>query len=73
MTPAQGAMPQIRAATDPSAKGGEFYAPRFINNGAAVKRPIFRRIGLSKAIDTLWQVSESETGTKLDVAATARG
>jgi NAD(P)-dependent dehydrogenase (short-subunit alcohol dehydrogenase family) len=72
MTPAQGALPQIRAATDPNAKGGEFYAPRFVNNGAAVRRPIFRRIGLSKAIDTLWQVSEAETGTKLDVGAAVR-
>lgn len=72
MTPAQGALPQIRAATDPDAKGGEFYAPRFVNNGAPVRRPIFRRIGLSKAIDTLWRVSEAETGTKLDVAGAVR-
>jgi NAD(P)-dependent dehydrogenase (short-subunit alcohol dehydrogenase family) len=72
MTPAQGALPQISAATDPDAKGGEFYAPRFVNNGAAVRRPIFRRIGLSKAIDTLWRVSEAETGTKLDVSASVR-
>jgi len=73
MTPIQGAMPQVRAATDPRARGGEFYAPRFVNNGAAVRRPIFRRIGLSKAIDTLWKVSEAETGTKLDVATAAAG
>jgi NAD(P)-dependent dehydrogenase (short-subunit alcohol dehydrogenase family) len=73
MTPAQGSLPQIRAATDPRAKGGEFYAPRFVNNGAAVRRPIFRRIGLSKAIDTLWKVSEAETGARLDVASAALG
>jgi NAD(P)-dependent dehydrogenase (short-subunit alcohol dehydrogenase family) len=71
MTPAQGAMPQIRAATDPSARGGEFYAPRFVNNGPAVKRPILRRMGLSNAIRTLWEVSEKETGVTLDVAAAA--
>lgn len=68
MTPAAGALPQIRAATDPGARGGEFYAPRFINFGAPVRRPIFRRIGLSKAIETLWQVSERMTGQRLDVA-----
>ncbi len=68
MTPAVGALPQLRAATDPNAKGGEFYAPRFVNNGPPVRRPILRP-GLSKAIETLWQVSERETGVRLDVAA----
>jgi NAD(P)-dependent dehydrogenase (short-subunit alcohol dehydrogenase family) len=28
-----GARPQLRAATDPAAKGGEFYGPRFVNWG----------------------------------------
>lgn len=69
MVPAVGALPQLRAATDPNAKGGEFYAPRFVNNGPPVRRPILRRLGLSKAITTLWQVSERETGVALDVAA----
>ena len=73
MTPARGAMPQIRAATDPRAVGGQFYAPRFINNGAAVRRPVLRRIGLSKAIETLWTVSARETGVALTVpSASAR-
>ncbi len=66
MTPAKGALPQIRAATDPTAKGGEFYAPRFVNNGAAVRRP-FIRPGRDRAIATLWQVSEAETGVALVV------
>ena len=35
MSPASGALPQLRAATDPAAKGGEFYGPLFVNNGAA--------------------------------------
>ena len=68
MTPEQGAMPQIRAATDPDALGGEFYAPRFVNNGAPVRRPILRRIGLTKAIETLWNVSERETGLAMSLA-----
>ena len=66
MDPAKGALPQIRAATDPAAKGGELYAPRFGNNGPAVRRPVLRP-GRSKSIATLWAVSERETGIALVV------
>jgi len=66
MTPLGGALPQLRAATDPSAKSGELYAPRFINNGPPVRRPILRIIGLDKAINTLWAVSERLTGERLE-------
>ena len=66
MEPEKGAMPQIRAATDPAAKGGDFFAPRFVNSGAAVKRP-FLRPGADKAIASLWLVSERETGIALTV------
>jgi NAD(P)-dependent dehydrogenase (short-subunit alcohol dehydrogenase family) len=67
MTPEEGARPQLRAATDPAAKGGELYAPRFVNNGPPVRRPILRRIGLDTAIARLWEVSERETGLTIDV------
>ena len=67
MTPLQGARPQLRAATDPQARGGELYAPRFGTNGPPVRRPIVRRFDLQKQIDVLWQVSERETGIPLDV------
>ena len=66
MTAADGALPQLRAATDTTARGGEFYAPRFGNNGPPVRRPILRP-GLAKAIETLWAVSERETGITLDI------
>ncbi len=72
MSPAQGALPQLRAATDPAARSGQFYAPRFVNNGAPVRRPILRRLRLDRAIDTLWTVSERETGIRLGVADAAR-
>jgi NAD(P)-dependent dehydrogenase (short-subunit alcohol dehydrogenase family) len=62
MTPADGARSQLRAATDPGAKGGEFYGPLCVNNGDPVRKPIFRRIGMDRAIDRLWEVSERETG-----------
>lgn len=66
MDPAHGALPQLRAATDPEARGGEMYAPRFINAGPPVRRPILRRIGLDTAIENLWTVSEAMTGVRLD-------
>jgi NAD(P)-dependent dehydrogenase (short-subunit alcohol dehydrogenase family) len=69
MTPAQGALPQRRAATDPEAKGGEFYGPLFVNNGAPVRKPIFRRAGMDKAIAKLWDVSERETGLTIELRA----
>ena len=66
MDVADGAMPQIRAATDPRAAGGEFYGPRFVNTGRAVRLPVLRR-GAVEAIATLWAVSERETGVVIDV------
>jgi NAD(P)-dependent dehydrogenase (short-subunit alcohol dehydrogenase family) len=68
MAPRVGVRPQLRAATDPRARGGELYAPRFVTSGPAVRRPILRP-GLTKSIEVLWAVSERETGVVLDVAA----
>ena len=65
MSAADGALPQLRAATDPSAKGGEFYGPRWGNNGAPVRKPILRR-DIDRGIKVLWMVSERETGVTLD-------
>jgi NAD(P)-dependent dehydrogenase (short-subunit alcohol dehydrogenase family) len=73
MTAAQGALPQLRAATDPSASGGELYAPRFGNSGPPVRRPILRRIGMERAIERLWEVSEQQTGLRIDPASARSG
>jgi NAD(P)-dependent dehydrogenase (short-subunit alcohol dehydrogenase family) len=73
MKPDAGTLPQLRAATDPDAKGGEFYAPMFMNMGAPVKRPVLRRWGMNDAIDTLWEVSERETGVSLDIDSAVQG
>lgn len=62
-----GAMPQLRAATDPQARGGELYGPRYVNTGPAVRLPTFRP-GANGAIAILWQVSERETGIPLRIA-----
>ena len=69
MSPEQGARMQLRAATDPRAQGGELYAPAFVSNGPAVKRPVLRFYGMDEAIRTLWTVSERETGVAIDVDA----
>jgi NAD(P)-dependent dehydrogenase (short-subunit alcohol dehydrogenase family) len=65
MSPGEGALSQLRAATDPGAKGGEFYGPLFVNSGPPVRKPILRRVGMSRAIEKLWRVSERETGLEL--------
>lgn len=64
MSAAEGALPQLRAATDPAARGGEMYAPRWIQTGPPVRRPIVRP-GRDEAIATLWEVSERLTGLSL--------
>jgi NAD(P)-dependent dehydrogenase (short-subunit alcohol dehydrogenase family) len=69
MSAADGALSQLRAATDPAAKGGEFYGPLFVNSGPPVRKPIMRRLGIDKAIATLWEVSERETGVAIDLRA----
>lgn len=68
MSPRAGARMQLRAATDPAASGGQLYGPAFASFGPAVPRPILRRMGLQRRIDELWEVSERETGVRLDVA-----
>lgn len=65
----RGALSQLRAATDPAAKGGELYGPRFVNWGPPVRRPVLRP-GAAEAIQQLWMVSERETGVRLDFDST---
>jgi NAD(P)-dependent dehydrogenase (short-subunit alcohol dehydrogenase family) len=66
MSPARGALPQLRAATDPEARGGEMYAPRFVSTGPPVRRPVVRP-GRGRAIRRLWLVSERETGISMSI------
>jgi hypothetical protein len=71
MSAADGALSQLRAATDPAAKGGEFYGPLFVNSGPPVRKPVVRRLGMDKAIAALWEVSERETGIAIDLRTAA--
>jgi NAD(P)-dependent dehydrogenase (short-subunit alcohol dehydrogenase family) len=67
MSPTVGARPQLRAATDPGVRGGQFYGPRFGSFGPPVELPILRRWDLDSGIRILWEVSERETGIPLQV------
>lgn len=64
MTAERGALSQIRAATDPSAKGGQFFVPRWFTFGPPVVRPIVRP-GNRGSIARLWALSEQATGLSL--------
>ncbi|MEM9467205.1 MAG: oxidoreductase [Actinomycetota bacterium] len=67
MDQAKGALSQLRAATDPAASNGGYYGPRGAINGAARGKRLFRRGSHAAAIDTLWAVSERETGVTLSI------
>jgi NAD(P)-dependent dehydrogenase (short-subunit alcohol dehydrogenase family) len=67
MTAGQGALPLLRAATDPGAVGGALYTPRWVNWGPPVRRPMVGRSRNRDAMRTLWEVSERETGVSFDI------
>ncbi|HZD78879.1 MAG TPA: oxidoreductase [Actinomycetota bacterium] len=67
MSPARGALSLLRAATDPNVDGGTLYTPRWVNSGPPVRRPLFARSRDPAAMRTLWEVSERETGVRLDL------
>ncbi|HEX7492361.1 MAG TPA: oxidoreductase [Candidatus Limnocylindrales bacterium] len=66
---AMGALPQLRAATDPAAVGGTLYAPHWITFGAPVVRGVGRGINDRMQMARLWDVCERETGTTLKESA----
>ena len=61
----KGAMPALRAATDPDAKGGQFYGPRYMMVGSpVVETPSLQARNLEDA-QRLWKISEELTGKHL--------
>jgi hypothetical protein len=58
---AKGAQPALRAATDPSAHGGQFYGPRFIVQGSAVVETPSKRARNADDAKRLWKMSEELT------------
>jgi NAD(P)-dependent dehydrogenase (short-subunit alcohol dehydrogenase family) len=66
-----GAQPALRAATDPRARGGELYGPRWMLRGRAVRETPSRRARRADDAARLWTASEELTGrTVLPAIAT---
>jgi len=69
--PEMGALPTLRAAVDPAAKGGEYYGPDGFNQqaGHPVRVGSSRRSKDAEAARKLWEISEDLTGVRYDFAA----
>jgi NAD(P)-dependent dehydrogenase (short-subunit alcohol dehydrogenase family) len=65
---AMGALPQLRAGTDPAANGGTLYRPRWLTAGPPVVGAVSRRLRPPDQLARLWAVSEADTGIRFDVA-----
>jgi NAD(P)-dependent dehydrogenase (short-subunit alcohol dehydrogenase family) len=64
-TAAQGALPFVRAATDPAAKAGEYYGPQFQVWGPPIRERPSRQSRDPALAAALWERSEALTGTRL--------
>ena len=73
MKPADGALPTLRAATDPAATGGIYYGPsRFMEmNGPPVVARINARARDEEMAARLWTLSEQLTGVRFALPAPA--
>ncbi len=63
--PEMGALPQLRAATDPGARGGALYAPKWLAFGHPVIRRVVGSIANPAEHAALWDLAERETGLSL--------
>lgn len=72
---AKGALPSLRAATDPTARGGDYYGPRGFRETRG--RPVL--VGSSRgardpeAMRRLWEISEELTGVRPSLPGPAAG
>jgi protochlorophyllide reductase len=62
--PAIGALPMLRALTDPAVRGGQFYGPRFMVRGYPVLETPSRRARNARDAVTLWDLSARLTGVR---------
>ncbi len=64
-----GVLPQLRAAFDPNAKGGEYYSPEkfFHLKGYPIIKPSNRRSRNRNIAKRFWEVSEELTGIKYNL------
>ncbi|MBX2802601.1 MAG: SDR family oxidoreductase [Myxococcales bacterium] len=67
--PPMGALPTLRAATDPDAAAASYYGPRGIGQmrGAPVVVPMVRAASKDADAVQLWEVSEELTGVRYDL------
>ena len=68
-SPAQGALAQLRAGTDPRAKGAQLYTPRWVASGPPALRPVLPWSRSKAKMRQLWEISEDLTDLRFDVAA----
>ncbi len=68
-SPARGALPQLRAGTDPAVNGGTLLRPKWMTRGDPVEGKIGEKLRRPEDLAKLWEVSEQETGVTFDVAA----
>jgi NAD(P)-dependent dehydrogenase (short-subunit alcohol dehydrogenase family) len=59
----RGALPQLRAATDPDARNGEFYGPRWVIRGEAVRLDPDTKRSAPEDNARMWTLSEAQTDT----------
>jgi len=73
MQPEGGALPTVRAAVDPEAENGSYWAPSrwFEMNGPPARGRLPRRAKDDAAAERLWTVSEALTGVVFDLPAPA--
>jgi NAD(P)-dependent dehydrogenase (short-subunit alcohol dehydrogenase family) len=73
-TPAMGALPTLRAATDPGAHGGQYYGPGGRNEVKGHPRPVTSSPESYEVAvqQRLWAVSEDLTGVKFPVVHSPR-
>jgi NAD(P)-dependent dehydrogenase (short-subunit alcohol dehydrogenase family) len=68
MTPPQGALPTLRAATDPDAGAGSYWGPRWLELvGPPVRARINRKARDPEVAKRLWALSEELTGVRFDL------
>ncbi|MDH3194310.1 MAG: oxidoreductase [Acidimicrobiia bacterium] len=65
---ARGALPQLRAGTDPAAPGGTLYRPKYVMRGVPVVGKVGARLRKPSDLAKLWEISESDTKIDFDVA-----
>lgn len=66
---ALGALPQLRAGTQPSVKPGSLWRPRWVIRGGPIEGGISARLRKPSDLKKLWDVSEKELNITFDVPA----